>query len=84
MKKLIAGLLVFVLCCCCILASADDPKKITFQSIPWLSTPQQVSSLLYESGFTGFEFGEFEKELFATTARENKRKRGTTYSSILC
>lgn len=84
MKRFIAGLLVLIFSCSCTLAFADDPKEITFQGIPWFSSPQEVSALLYESGFTGFEFGDIAKDIFTASARENKlKRRGNPYAVSL-
>lgn len=52
MKKLLAFVVLIVISIMCTFSFADEAKEITFQGVPWFSSPDEVTQLLGESGFT--------------------------------
>lgn len=51
MKRIIALVLFFGLCFSCVASSADKTKELTFQGIPWYSSPKKTYDLLWSKGF---------------------------------
>ena len=60
MKKIIALLFLFVFCFSCAVSLAEEPVEITYQDIPWFSSPEEASSILIKEGFLtqSMAFGE--------------------------
>ena len=51
MKKLLAVLTLIVLLFSCTVVYADGTKQLTFQGVPWYSTPDEAIKFLKNSGF---------------------------------
>ena len=52
MKKTLAIIVMIVITLLCVYALAEGAKEITFQGVPWFSSPKEVTKLLGKSGFT--------------------------------
>ncbi len=58
MKKIAVFLLILVIFLPIVVVHADSTKELTCQGIPWFSTPEEASSILFNAGFISKEFGE--------------------------
>lgn len=52
MKRSVFFLTVLAILILCVSVIAEETKEITFQDIPWFSSPEEVNKLLKDSGFT--------------------------------
>ena len=57
MKKGIAWILLLILCLSWTVSLAETSKELTFQDIPWFSSPEEASKILVKSGFVKKGFG---------------------------
>ena len=55
MKKAIAALLMIVLCLTFAASLSEASDELTFQGIPWLSSPEEAVLHLFETGFISSE-----------------------------
>ena len=56
-RRCLAFLLLFLFCFPCVASQAEEEKKeLTFQDVPWLSSPEEVNSILTKSGFISKAF----------------------------
>lgn len=55
MKKAIAILLLIVLCLTYAVSLSETSDELTFQEIPWFSSPEETASHLFETGFISGE-----------------------------
>ena len=52
MKRIVAFIVLLTITFMCVYAIAEEAKEITFQGVPWFSSPKEVTKLLGKSGFT--------------------------------
>ena len=52
MRRIVAFVVLIAITFMCIYSVAEEAKEITFQGVPWFSSPDEVTKLLGESGFT--------------------------------
>ena len=77
MKRIIASLLIMILCFSCATVLADEPAELTCLDIPWFSTPKEASDILVKAGiiFRGVAFGEKDINTYPTL-QNNKDENG--------
>ena len=55
MRKAVAVLLMIVFCFACAVSPAEEFGELTFQGIPWFSSPEEAVLHLFETGFMNSE-----------------------------